>query len=163
MKPVAIREGLIVQPLGEELLIYKQDRDEAHCLNSLTALVWQSSDGTRSVPEIGALVRRELQADADEAIVLSALECLSQAGLMNEELVLPTVGRGVSRRDMLRRVCTNGAFIAASAAVVSMMAPTPAQAQTPPQATPTPPSATPSTPKPPPAPPPPSPPPPPPI
>lgn len=142
MKPLALQEGVIVQPLGNELLVYRQDRDEAHCLNSLTALIWKSSDGTRGLAELTALVRREAQADADDALVLSALECLSQAGLLREDVVTTPARGGVSRRDLLRRVCVNGGMIAASAAVISLLAPTPAQAQTPSPPPPSPPPPT---------------------
>ena len=47
--PRARKEGLVVQDMPDELLVYDVDRHKAHCLNQTAALVWKRCDGKTSV------------------------------------------------------------------------------------------------------------------
>ena len=51
-KPLARKEGLVIQELPDEVLVYDLDRDRAHCLNQTAAFVWQRCDGRTSTVEI---------------------------------------------------------------------------------------------------------------
>ncbi|PYS79821.1 MAG: hypothetical protein DMF70_12375, partial [Acidobacteria bacterium] len=51
-KPLARKEGLVIQELPDEVLVYDLDRDRAHCLNETAAFVWQRCDGRTSTVEI---------------------------------------------------------------------------------------------------------------
>ena len=55
--PRAKAEGLIVQELPDEVLVYDTARDEAHCLNETVAAVWKHCDGKTTVAEIQRLIR----------------------------------------------------------------------------------------------------------
>jgi hypothetical protein len=48
-KPLARREKLVVQNLGDETLIYDLDENRAYCLNETAARVWQFCDGEKTV------------------------------------------------------------------------------------------------------------------
>ena len=52
MKPLARKEGLIVEELPDEVLVYDLTRNKAFCLNRLAGAVWKQSDGQKSVPHI---------------------------------------------------------------------------------------------------------------
>lgn len=130
MPPHARKEGLLVQELEDELLVYDLERSVGHCLNPVTALVWQHADGKTGVPEMAALLRDELGMEPDERLVWVALDCLGEAHLLRDEVVVPPEAEGVSRRDLLRRVAVSGGVAAAASfALMSVVAPKPAQAQ----------------------------------
>ncbi len=50
--PKARADGLIVQPIENELVLYNYQREFVHLLNPTAARVWQQSDGSRTVSEI---------------------------------------------------------------------------------------------------------------
>ena len=100
--PLARKNGILIQELSEELLIYDQVHLKAHCLNDTAARIWRRCDGKISVEELAADLGRELSAPVDEAIILMAVKQFSKARLLE-----PPVGNsealGISRRDVLRR------------------------------------------------------------
>ncbi len=49
--PIARKEGLVIQEMPEEVLVYDLDTNKAHCLNQTAAFVWKSCDGRNSVAE----------------------------------------------------------------------------------------------------------------
>ena len=58
-KPVARTEELGVEEIGDELLVYDQRSDQAHCLGSAAARVWRACDGTRTVEEFSVALTLE--------------------------------------------------------------------------------------------------------
>jgi hypothetical protein len=123
--------GLIVEQLPGELLVYDQSRDEAHCLNALAGVVFELADGTREVTTIAALATERTGEPVDQQQVTDILDQLADKGLLEEPLG-GQPGLGVSRRQMLRRGAVAGGALAAGAAVSTIVAPVPAFAQTPP-------------------------------
>ncbi len=67
--PLAREAKLVVRQLGDEILVYDLDRDNALCLNQTAAVVWKQCNGERSVVEITALVGAELGMPVDEQVV----------------------------------------------------------------------------------------------
>ena len=122
MKPQTRRSGLLVRELPDELLVYDQERHRAHCLNRTAAVVFQLADGTRTLSDLAAL------ADADVEVVRVALERLADAGLLESAVPVasPATSEGISRREVARRVGLAAAVLLP--AVVSIIAPTPAEA-----------------------------------
>lgn len=123
VQPQARKEGLVVQEMPEEVLVYDLDRHEAHCLNSAAVGVWRACDGERTPVEIARHLTRETGTPVDEHTVLFALGQLSKYNLLVEKVAVPA---GISRRDFLRR-----AGIAAAVTVplvISIATPTAAQA-----------------------------------
>jgi hypothetical protein len=127
LAPHARTDGLVVQELPEETVVYDLQRHNAHCLNPTAALVWKHCDGKTSVKEIAALLPRELDLPPDEEIVRLAVERLERAHLLQEPALEPESVR-VSRRELARRVGLVGGLAAMLPVVTSIVAPTPALA-----------------------------------
>lgn len=128
MTPERRTSGLVVRELDDETLVYDLKHHQAHCLNRAAALVFENSDGRTSVRVLARLLRRKLQAPADEAWVLLAIRRLRKAHLLKDPAGSNDLRALVSRRDLLRRVgLTAGALLPL---VTTLVAPTAAQVQT---------------------------------
>ena len=122
--PKARREGLIVQELPTELLVYDRKSHRAHCLNASAASVFQSADGNRTVEEIARNAGERLGSDFSEDLVWLALQELDKNDLL--ETALPLVPRGATRREVL---AAGAAAAVLLPVVLAITAPTPAYAQ----------------------------------
>ena len=120
-------QSVHVESIDGELCVYDTARQRVHSLNHTAAFVWQRCDGRTAPAELAAALSAEASIDDAEAVVQLTLQELAAAQL----LVAPIgeVAR-VSRRDLLRR----GVSAAAIPAIYSIMAPSPAAAQSPPPA-----------------------------
>ena len=116
-EPVARSEGLVVEPMGEELLVFEPATDRAHSLNAPAASVWRACDGTRDVDALAQWC------GLDRIAVELALDSLRSC-----ELLLDFQGPRVSRRQALRRVAVLGAGIAGVPVIRSIIAPSAAMA-----------------------------------
>jgi hypothetical protein len=127
-QPKARQDGLVVERVGEELLIYDLERDRAHCLNETAALVFEHCDGRHTVGELAARLS-DANGDVAEDLVRRALLRLADEQLL-EEPVSPPRGREWSRRQIVKRAAVAGAAAGLTLpAVKSIVAPTAAQAQ----------------------------------
>lgn len=124
--PKARRERLVVKELPNETLVYDLDTDKAHCLNSTAAVIWQKCDGKLDVSEIAETLRREGEAPVDESAVWLALEQLEKFKLLDYGPTKPAHLSGMSRRQVVRKLGLAGLAIPA---IISIAAPTPAEAQ----------------------------------
>ena len=127
MQPRAKTDGLIVEELSGETLVYDSSREKAHCLNPTAALVWRSCDGKTSRGEIAARLRAELHAPADEELVSLALTRLAEAKLLVDEPAAAT-GSGFTRRELAGRLGLVGALALLLPVVTTINAPAAAQA-----------------------------------
>jgi hypothetical protein len=103
LAPRARKEGLVIEELPDEVLVYDLKRDKAHCLNPMAALVWRHCDGETSVAEMVRLLQAELKTPVDEELVWFALDQLEKSFLLQERLIRPPRGR-LSRRELVRRL-----------------------------------------------------------
>jgi hypothetical protein len=152
--PRARREGLVVEELTDELLVYDLERNRAHCLNVTAAAVWKQCDGHSTAADIARrlLVEPKWRKSSDapelmhvkdseaardralkpqqltEQVVWLALEQLSRDHLLEERMSWPAALPRVSRREALKRIGIGAAI--AVPIVVSITAPTPVQAGT---------------------------------
>jgi len=115
--------------MPDGLLVYDQDRHEAHSLNQTAALVWRHCDGTMGVPEMAALLQREMNLPAEEAVVWLALDRLEKAHLLQNCLTRPADSAGISRRAIIRKIGLAGGLVALLPLVESLTAPKAAYAQ----------------------------------
>lgn len=122
--PRARREGLNIQAIGNEVLVYDAAKETAHALNAPAAFVWQHADGTRTVDEIASEMTREFGAPADTQVVWYALEQLKRRQLLETQGSVPL--QGMTRRQFLKRATAGAVLLAVVATIV---APTPAHAQ----------------------------------
>lgn len=119
--PRAREEGLIVEPLGDELLVYDERTHKSHCLNRAAALVWKGCDGRSTAGEIARRVGAELNAEVEESLVWMALEDLGKRGLLTAKAARPAAFGRISRRDLIRRA---GAAAVLIPVIATITAPT---------------------------------------
>jgi hypothetical protein len=127
-KPIARKQGLVIQELPDEVLVYDLDRDRAHCLNTTAAFVWQRCDGKNTTTQIARTLGQQFDCPVDEKIVWLALDQLGRNHLLDRQPAPPPALMGMNRRAMVRALGL--AAIVAVPVVTSIVAPTPAQAGT---------------------------------
>src|SRR5712691_602947 len=127
-RPVARKQGLVIQELPDEVLVYDLDRDRAHCLNTTAAFVWQRCNGRNTTAQIAQTLGRQFDCAVDEKIVWLALDQLGRNHLLDRQPVLPPTLMGMNRRAMVRSLGIAAAL--AVPVVTSILAPPPAQAAT---------------------------------
>lgn len=123
-KPVARHEGLVVQEMPDEVLVYDLNTNKAHCLNKSAAAVWKNCDGSNSITDIAAILKNEFKTSVSEDFVWLAIDQLGKDELLEEKLTAPA--NGLTRREAMRRVAL--ASLIALPVVASLTAPTAAQA-----------------------------------
>jgi hypothetical protein len=111
MRPRAQRGGFLVQPVGDQLVVYDQSRQRLHVLSRTAALVWRHSDGEHTVAELRDLVGNELGAPVDESLITLALAQLDEARLLADPPGSASDDDGLSRRDLLHRAAALAAGI----------------------------------------------------
>ena len=116
--PMARQNGLVVQEMPDEVLVYDLDTNKAHCLNQSAATIWRSCDGQNSVADIV----RQFEATGGkvtEDFVWLAIDQLSENGLL-ENKVAPKFA-GQSRRQVLKTIGL--ASMVAVPVIASLVAP----------------------------------------
>jgi hypothetical protein len=101
--PHARKEGLVIQELPGELLIYDLNSHKAHCLNLTAAFVWKHCDGKTTVAQIAARLQKEFDATVDESSIWLALDQMQKSHLLRERIARPSDGKRNSRREVLRK------------------------------------------------------------
>ena len=104
LMPSARTEGLIVQELADELLVYDRDRYKAYCLNRTAAMVWSHCDGQTAATEIAQRMQRELETPVDQQLVWLALKQLSGSRLLQGQIELPEEMARASRRRAIQKL-----------------------------------------------------------
>ena len=115
--PMARKDDLVVEQVADEVLVYDQRNDQAHCLSSAAGQVWRACDGTMSQAGLAA----ELKLEPDT--VARAIEELDSCGLLDRG-----PDSGVTRREVTSRMMKVGAAAASAPLIYSVLAPTPALA-----------------------------------
>src|SRR4051794_1125104 len=113
-RPVARDEGLLVEQVADETVIYDEKTNQAHCLTPLAAVVFNHCDGATTIQEIAIVASDRLGEPIDESRVIDALEQLSERDL----LAFPPSG-GLSRREMVQKTALTAGGVAFSAPLIS--------------------------------------------
>jgi hypothetical protein len=121
IKPQARKEGLVIQRVADEVLVYDKDRNKAHCLNETAAAVWKHCDGKTTVEEMTSLLEKQLEVPVDEAVLGFGLDQLEKAHLLEEPINRVSNGKAISRREVMRRIGVGAAV--ALPLVTSIIAP----------------------------------------
>lgn len=119
--PKARKEGILIQELSDEVLVYDLDNHKAHCLNKAAAMVWEHCDGNNSIRDIALAMGSDLNAQADEAMVWHALDQLDKARLLENKISQPDGKPKLSRRELIRKAGI--AAMIAIPVVTSILAP----------------------------------------
>jgi hypothetical protein len=125
--PVARDEGLLVENVGDETVVFDADTKEAHCLSALAAVIFAHCDGKRTVEDLARLASEHIHEPVDTSQVMDALAQLEERDLMEPRAPSQI---GLSRRTMLQRTAALGGAVAASPLITSIVAPTSAAAVT---------------------------------
>ena len=128
MVPQARHDRLAVQKLGDETIIYDEQRNHIHRLNPTAALVWRHCDGRRTAGDLALVVQGELGSPVTEEMIWLALDRLEKEHLLQDRLVRPEEALQITRRQMLRKAALVGGATLLLPVVQSMAAPTPAMA-----------------------------------
>ena len=119
--PAARNEGLLVETVGDETVVYDLASKEAHCLKPLAAAVFTHADGRTSAEELANKVEADLGEPITEAQVREAIAQLEASALLD----VPSIaGNGLTRRRMIGKsaATAGGAFVGASL-ITTILAP----------------------------------------
>ncbi len=117
--PIARQNGLVVQEMADEVLVYDLDSNKAHCLNHSAALVWKSCDGTNSILDIAREFESNGGGKVSEDLVWLAIDQLNEKGLLEGEIA-PRF-QGQSRRQVIKTIGL--ASMVALPVIASLVAP----------------------------------------
>jgi len=124
--PMARQNGLVVQEMPDEVLVYDLDTNKAHCLNQSAARVWRACDGNSSVADIVREFEMNGGGKVSEDFVWLAIDQLSENGLLENEVTPRFAGQ--SRRQVLKTIGL--ASLVALPVISSLVAPQQAMAAT---------------------------------
>ncbi len=116
---MARQNGLVVQEMPDEVLVYDLDTNKAHCLNQSAALVWKSCDGSNSVGDIVRQFESNGGGKVTEDFVWLAIDQLNENGLL-QSAITPKF-QGQSRRQVLKTIGL--ASMVALPVIASLVAP----------------------------------------
>ncbi|HET6771648.1 MAG TPA: hypothetical protein VFH75_08420 [Actinomycetota bacterium] len=119
--PLARTERLIIEDIGAETVVFDEDTGQAHQLSPIASIVFARSDGGNSVTQLAELASSALGEVVDERHVRVALAHLDEQGLMASS------PRTISRRTMLRRTGAAAGVAFATPVITSIMTPAFAQ------------------------------------
>ncbi len=122
--PTARKEGLVIQELSDEVLVYDLKNNKAHCLNQTAALVWKACDGKNSIGEIVNDVEKQTKGKVSEDFIWLAIDQLNEKNLLDKEITPKFAGQ--NRRQVLKKIGL--ASMVALPIVASLTAPTAALA-----------------------------------
>jgi hypothetical protein len=112
--PRARKSQIITKEVAGEVLVYDQNRDEAHCLNSTAAKVWTHCDGVTTVAEMARLLADEMQTPVADEVVWLALEQLRKSRLLQGPLLQKPFARPGQIQQLSRRALVGRLGIAAA-------------------------------------------------
>jgi hypothetical protein len=119
-------EGLLIERVDTEMVIYDLETKEAHCLKDLAAAVFEHSDGSRTLSAVTALVRERLGESIGEPEVAAAVEQLERAQLLEGAPLIDVSDasspQAVSRREAMRKFAYGGAVAAFAAPLITSIA-----------------------------------------
>jgi hypothetical protein len=92
--PRARSDRLLIESVGDELVVYDCERDEAHCLSPLAAAVFAYSDGRTSPDELAARAGDRLGRIVTPDDVSAALAQLDERVLLASAVEAKTLSRG---------------------------------------------------------------------
>src|SRR4051812_41208446 len=117
-RPVAREEGLLVEQLEDETVVYDSRTKEAHCLSPLAAIVFNHCDGHTTLEQLATLATERLGEPVDESGVIDAL-----AQLQERDLLAVPPRDGLSRRQMVGKTAAAAGALAGASLITTIAAP----------------------------------------
>lgn len=100
--PVARKEGMVIQEMPNEVLVYDLETNKAHCLNQTAAAVWKSCDGKNTAADITNLLAKSSGNPVEEDMIWLAIDQLNEKNLL-EAPITPNFN-GQTRREVIKKV-----------------------------------------------------------
>ena len=110
--PAARADGLLIERVGSETVVYDVDAKEAHCLKGLASVVFASADGKTSAEDLAAAAEKALGEPVTYAQIQDAIAQLEECALLDTPLL---VRDGLSRRELVQKA----GYVGAAATVAS--------------------------------------------
>jgi hypothetical protein len=104
IKPLSLKNNIIVQELDKELLLYDLERDKVFCLNETSLLIWNLCDGENSIEDIRRKVSEQLKTPVSDEMIWLALHSLKNEKLLSNHQEIEINFNGLSRREMIKKV-----------------------------------------------------------
>jgi hypothetical protein len=114
--------------MDDELVVYDSERKLAHSLNRTAAVVWRHCDGLRTVADLTTLLRAKLGPEADEDLVLVALDRLDSSHLLQSPIGRTADQARTSRRQVVRKLGRIGVVTLLIPVITTLVTPSPALA-----------------------------------
>ncbi|MGI8468987.1 MAG: PqqD family protein [Pyrinomonadaceae bacterium] len=121
------KSDIVVQVLGNEILIYDLTENKAFSLNETSMMIWQLCDGNKTISDIARNLSGKFDSPITEDFVWLALEQFKKDNLLENASEVSTDFGGLSRREVIRKV--GFASLVALPVVASLVAPTAIHAQ----------------------------------
>ncbi|HJQ71647.1 MAG TPA: PqqD family protein [Blastocatellia bacterium] len=118
--PRARRDGLVVEVMADEVLVYDMDQNRGHCLNHAAALIWEHCDGKVTIKELASILERDLKTEVDERAIWYGLNQLSKFRLLDEPVAMPASLGRLTRRELVKRI----GLTVSVPLIISIIAPT---------------------------------------
>jgi len=128
LKPRARKEDIVVQSLADEVLVYDLKRHKAHCLNDTAVMIWKHCDGKTDIAGMRRILEKELKTQIDEDVIFLGLEQLKSRHLLVNDSIGTAGKMSPARRAALKKL--GAAALISLPAIISLVAPTAASAQT---------------------------------
>lgn len=128
MTPLARKNGICIEDLENEVVLYDTATHQAHCLNRTSFAVWENADGTRGLKELAKILHEQLGTPISSDLVLLAIQNLEKANLVQCTGDAPPK-REFSRRDIGKKLALAGVAAPLLPLVASIAAPTLAMAR----------------------------------
>jgi hypothetical protein len=80
--PAARDEGLLIEHVADDVVVYDVESKEAHCLTSLPAVVFAHCDGQTSLSGLAAIASRKLGEPITESTVADVVAQLQARDLL---------------------------------------------------------------------------------
>lgn len=120
--PAARADGLLVEKVGNDTVVYDVEAKEAHCLKGLASLVFAGADGKTSAEDLAAAAEKSLGEPVTYAQVQDAIAQLEGIALLDTPLLLKD---GLSRREVVKKAGYAGAAATVlSPLITTLMTPT---------------------------------------
>lgn len=126
MKPLARSKDIVVQPSGDETLVYDLDTNKAICLNETSAFIWQNCNGKNDIQSIQTIVEKKFGELVSEDFVKFAIDQLKNENLIENGDEVNIVFNTTNRREVIKKIAL-GSMVALPL-VASLTAPKAAHA-----------------------------------
>lgn len=104
VKPIALKNNVLIQESKKELLLYDTQRDKAFCLNETSRAIWDLCNGENTVDDIRHKLSAQLKMQIPEELVWLALYNLKQEKLLSNSAEIRIGFNGLSRREVIKNI-----------------------------------------------------------